>query len=45
MLIRSSSFQKKYWGQKIKGTHFIGVRVRCLRINRNSDKKNFISKI
>ena len=39
MFIRSSSFQKKYWGgQTIKDTHFIGVRVGCLKINRNSDK-------
>ena len=41
MLIRSSSFPKKNAeGQKIKDTHFIGVRVGCLKINRNSDKEN-----
>ncbi len=40
MSIRSSSFQKKKIprGQEIKDTHFIGVRVGCLKINRNSDK-------
>ena len=43
MLIRL--FKKKtLGGKKIKGTHFIGVRVGCLKINRNSDKKNIFSK-
>ena len=45
MLIRSSSFRKKNTGgKKIRGTHFIGVRVGCLKINQNSDQKNFFSK-
>ena len=45
MLIRSSSFQKNTEGKKIKGTYFIGVRVGCLKINRNSDKKFFFQKM
>ena len=45
MLIRLSSFQKKYSGQKIKGTHFFGVLVGCLKINRNSDKRIFFQKM
>ena len=32
--------KKNAEGQKIKDTHFIGVRVGCLKINRNSDKEN-----
>ncbi len=44
MLIWSSSSQKNTGGQKLKGTHFIGVRVRCLQINQNSDKKKLFSK-
>ena len=36
--------KKKTRGQKIKGTHFIGVRVGCLKINRNFDKKIFFQK-
>jgi hypothetical protein len=31
-------------GQKIKGKHFIGVRVKFFKINRNSDKKLFFKK-
>ena len=38
-----SLFKKN--GGGIKGTHFIGVRVGCLKINRNFDKKIFFQKM
>ncbi len=37
--------KKNTGGQKIKGTHFIGVRVGCLKIIRNSDKNFFFYSI
>ena len=44
MLIWSSYYQKrKLGGQKIKGTHSIGVG--CLKINRKSDQKIFFQKM
>jgi hypothetical protein len=32
-------------GQKVKGTHFIGVQVGCPKINKNSDRKLFFQKM
>jgi hypothetical protein len=43
MLIRSWSFQN-IGGNKIKGTHFIGIGLRCLKINRNFEKNFFFKK-
>ena len=36
IVIRLSSFQKKYWGgKKLKGTHFIGVGVSKIKLKKD----------